>query len=125
MDMTQLAPYALQGIGFTSLFVGLAAVGLDIVKTLKLGALRKPLQVVAGLAGVVVLLMDQPGRTAMTVPNIAGWICVLTSVAVGLGALGIDLLKVVKLGNLRQPLQYVVGLAGLYFLLLFYGMLAA
>ncbi|MCF7900336.1 hypothetical protein K9K77_02390 [Candidatus Babeliales bacterium] len=37
----------------------------------------------------------------------------LTGVGVGLAALGVDLLKTLQLGGLREVLQYVVGAVGL------------
>ena len=109
----------------TAFCVGLAALDFNVIKTLNLGSIRKPLQLLAGVGGVFDLynwwLFYQTHSWSLVV---AVWL-VNASVAfcVGLAALGFDVSKTLKLGSVRKPLQLIAGFTGGYSLLIYLGII--
>lgn len=130
MDMATLRLWVWPASAFVASFVGLAALGFNVLKVLQLGSLRKPLQYLAGVAGAWALCtycMNQADPILATIKatggslNLLVWmISAVTAFCVGLAALGCDVLKSLGLGSSRKALQYVVGVSGIYSLMLYY-----
>ena len=126
-------PYIWPATAVVALGIGLAAFGVDVLKVLQLGSLRKILQFLSGALGLVSLVSwfmyrhdPEVHYYVMSDPKLASAVWFLTGLiafAVGLAAVGCNLLKTIKLGNLRQPLQYAAGIVGAYSLLCYFGAL--
>lgn len=129
MNMLAYLPYAWPATALVTLCVGLAAFGFNVLKMLQLNSLRKPLQYVSGLAGLVSMWAWFTDRNTMAVafpgdPKLASatwFITALVALCVGLAACGCDVLKTCKLTGLRKGLQYVAGLVGAYSLVAYFG----
>jgi hypothetical protein len=115
---------------FVASFVGLAALGFNVLKSLQLESLRKPLQYLAGAAGAFALCtygMNQADPVLTTINatggtlNLLVWmVSAITALCVGLAAFGCDVAKSCGLSSSRKALQYVVGASGIYSLMLYY-----
>lgn len=130
MVITSYLDYAWPATAVVTLFTGLAAFGFNALKVLQLSALRKPLQYVSGVAGLVSLYCWFTARHMIAVgfsgnPKLASATWFITGVvalAVGLAALGFDLVKTVKLDKYRTMLQYAAAVVGVYSLIAYFGM---
>lgn len=112
-------------VAFTALCVGLAAVGFNLSKKLKLGQVRKPLAMLVGIAGALNLYNWWTfNQTNLYTLNSGAWfVNSLVALCIGLAAVGFNVSKKLKLGKTRELLQYVVGLTGTYSLLIYFGIL--
>lgn len=130
MVITSYLDYAWPITATVTLCTGLAAFGFNVVKVLQLDALRKPLQYVSGVAGLVSMYCWFTARKMIAVgfsgnPKLASFtwfITGLVALCVGLAALGFDLLKVTKLEKFRPIVQYVAAVVGAYSLIAYFGM---
>lgn len=130
MNMGTLQLWAWPASAFTAACVGLAAAGYNILKMLNVRSLVKPLSYLAGFAGALALCVYCSDRTnpiitrisasGNTFNSLAWMISALTALGVGLAALGCDVLKSCGISSSRKALQYVVGAAGIYCLVLYY-----
>ena len=130
MDMNCLQLWAWAGSALVALFVGIAACGCDILKSVGLDSIRKQLQYLAGAAGLMALCTYCMKNTTVLAHihatgnsiNSAVWlISAIVATCVGLAALGVNILKSLNLNAHRKTLQYIVGAAGAYSLFLYFG----
>lgn len=122
--MTQYLPYAWPATAVVTLLVGMAAFGFNVLKVVNLGSLQKPLQYVAGLAGLVSMVawfcnrndgvVTFPGNCDPKLASATWFLTALVALAVGLAACGCDLLGCVKMNSLRKPLQYAAVVVGAF-----------
>lgn len=130
MVITSYLDYAWPITAVVTLCTGLAAFGFNAVKVLQLDALRKPLQYVSGVAGLVSMYCWFTARKMIAIgfsgnPKLASltwFVTGLVALCVGLAALGFDLLKVTKLEKFRPIVQYVAAVVGAYSLIAYFGM---
>ena len=131
MTVVSYLVYAWPVTAVVTLCTGLAAFGFNVLKMLQLGALRKPLQYVSGVAGLVSLYCWFTERNFIPVgfsgnPKLASitwFITGLVALTVGLAALGFDLVKTAKITKYRAMLQYVAAVVGAYSLIAYLGMI--
>lgn len=112
--------------GSVALLLGLAALGFNILKVLKLEKQQAILQIIAGAFGAVNLYhWFQAVRSCSCNITTAVWfITSFATLCVGLDGLGFNIIKVCKLEKARVVLQYIVGLAGAYSLAHYFHLLS-
>lgn len=102
--------------GFVALFIGLAALGFNILKVLKLEKQCSILQVIAGGFGAwsIYESFQYIHSCSCNLGNAVWFITGFATLCVGLAGLGFNIIKVCKLEKQRVILQYIVGAAGVY-----------
>lgn len=102
--------------GFVALFIGLAALGFNILKVLKLEKQTSVLQIIAGVFGAWSLYesFQYMHSCSCNLGNIVWFTTGFATFCLGLAGLGFNIIKVCKLEKARVILQYIVGLAGVY-----------
>lgn len=129
MDSNGLYIWAWCGSAVTALFLGVAALGCDILKSLNLNGLRKEISLISGAAGLMALcslcmkndaLMNSIHMGDCCYTKGAWMVSALTATCVGLSALGINILTSLSLSASRKTFQYIVGVAGAYSLYLLF-----
>lgn len=122
--------WAWGGSAVVAIFVGIAALGYDILKSIGLVSLRKEIQYIAGAAGFMALsafllknnaVLTSINATENSLNSTVWLISAITASCVGLAALGINILSSLNLNSHRKILQYIVGAAGAYSLYLYFG----
>jgi len=129
MVISSYLDYAWPITAVVTLCTGSAAFGFNVLKILQLDSLRKPLQYVSGVAGLVSMYCWFTARHMIAVgfsgnPKLASatwFITGLVALCVGLAALGLDIVKTVKLTKYRAILQYVAAVVGAYSLIAYFG----
>ncbi len=111
--------------GVASLAVGFGALNVDILKVTQLSSVKTFLEYVAGAAGLTSLILyimyhkevicaDSIGLTTI-------WIVTgIVALCIGLGSLGFNVTKTLNLEPLRQVIQIVAGVCGVWSLLVFF-----
>jgi hypothetical protein len=130
MTVVSYLVYAWPVTAVVTLSTGLAAFGFNVLNVLQLDSLRKPLQMVAGVCGLVSLYGWFAERHFVAVafsgnPQLASatWFLTgLVALCVGLAAVGFDLVKTARLNKYRAMLQYVAAGVGVYSLVAYFGM---
>lgn len=99
--------------------VGLTALGLHVLKLFHLNHLRTFMEFVAGALGVYLLVMfvfyrDGGGALCSAWGQSAWMALALVNIGLGLSALGINILRALRIDDLRKLLAIVSGAAGVY-----------
>lgn len=130
MNTHTLYLWAWGGSALTATFVGVDALGCNILKSIGLTSLRKEIEYLAGAAGLMslcafclkndsVLTSIHPTGNSL---HTAVWLMsAITAFCVGLSALGLNILSSFSLSSYRKILQYIAGAAGAYSLYLYFG----
>lgn len=99
--------------------VGLTALGLHTLKILHLNHLRTFLEFVAGALGVYLLVMfvfyRDGGGALCSAWGQSTWVALAAlNIGLGLSALGINILRALRIDDLRNLLALISGAAGIY-----------
>ena len=130
MNTHSLYLWAWGGSAFVATFVGAAALGCNLLKSIGIDSYRKILQYIAGAAGFISLcafcmkneaVLTSIHATGNSLHKTVWFISALTASCVGFEALGVKILKSFSLNSYRKVLQYIAGGAGAYSLYLYFG----